>query len=108
MNQFASDIKKIRERARQHREQGAVTEGYKADRNAENLVSMIKEDLYAERTAIESYASIVRSIGDSDPTTRKVIEDIFKVEEEHADDLKNMLPKNVLIEDAAQSRRGPP
>jgi bacterioferritin len=54
---------------------------------------MIKEGLYAERIAIESYAAVVRWIGDDDPTTRKVIEDILKVEEEHADDLKNMLQK---------------
>jgi bacterioferritin len=174
MSEFVADLKKIREQARQHMEQGAVTENYKADRkaivkvlnevlateivcalrykrhyfmaagiNAEaikaeflqhaqeeeqhvdwvatritqlngepnfnpeglatrshseyqeghNLVEMIKEDLYAERIAIDSYASIVRWIADGDPTTRKVIEDILKVEEEHADDLKNMLQK---------------
>jgi bacterioferritin len=174
MSQFVADIKKIREQARKHMEQGAVTESYKADRNAVikvlnevlateivcalrykrhyfmaaginaeavkdeflqhakeeeehadwvatritqlngepnfnpeglatrshseyqeggSLVEMIKEDLYAERIAIDSYSSVVRWIGDGDPTTRKVIEDILKVEEEHADDLKNMLQK---------------
>jgi bacterioferritin len=174
MNEFVSDIKKIRDQARKHMEQGAVTEAYKADRTAvlkvlnevlatemvcvlrykrhyfmaagidaeavkaeflrhaneeqqhadwvatritqlngkpnfnpeglatrshseyqegESLVSMIKEDLYAERIAIESYSSVVRWLGNDDPTTRKLIEDILKVEEEHADDLKNMLEK---------------
>ena len=171
---FLTDIKTLRERARQHIEQGAVTDGYKADRetvikllnealateiicvlrykrhyfmatgiNAEsvaaeflqhaneeqqhadwvaeritqlngapnfnpeglasrshseyqegsNLVEMIKEDLVAERIAIQSYAEIVRWLGEDDPTTRRLIEEILKMEEEHADDLANMLTK---------------
>lgn len=174
MSEFVSDLKKIKERARKHMEQGAVTDGYKADRNAvikvlnevlatelvcvlrykrhyymatginseavkdefqqhateeqqhadwvanritqlngapnfnpeglatrshseyeegKDLVSMIKEDLYAERIAVESYSAIVRWLGSDDPTSRKLIEDILKAEEEHADDLKNLLEK---------------
>jgi bacterioferritin len=58
-----------------------------------DLVSMIKEDLYAERIAIESYTEIARWLSDNDPTSRKVIEDILKVEEEHAEDLKSLLEK---------------
>jgi bacterioferritin len=58
-----------------------------------NLVAMIKEDLFAERIAIETYSEIVRWIGDKDPTTRRGIEDILKVEEEHAEDLKTLLQK---------------
>ena len=58
-----------------------------------DLLSMIREDLYAERIAIESYAEIVRWLGNDDPTTRKLIEDILKVEEEHAEDLKTLLQK---------------
>ncbi|MGH7916003.1 MAG: ferritin-like domain-containing protein [Candidatus Binataceae bacterium] len=58
-----------------------------------DLVSMIKEDLVAERIAIESYSEIVRWLRDDDPTTRKLIEDILKVEEEHADDMKTLLEK---------------
>ena len=54
---------------------------------------MIKEDLVAERIAIQSYADIARWIGEDDPTTRRMIEQILKVEEEHADDLANMLTK---------------
>ena len=57
----------------------------------ENLVDMIKEDLVAERIAIESYAEIVQWLGDKDPTTRRMMEDILAVEEEHADDLLNLL-----------------
>jgi bacterioferritin len=174
MGEFLSDVKTIRDRARKRIEEGAVTEGYKADRrrvidvlnevlatelvcvlryrrhyfmaagiNSESvkseflqhateeqqhadwvaerinqlggepnfnpdglakrshseyvegtdLRSMIREDLVAERIAVESYSEIVRWLGDDDPTTRKLIEDILKVEEEHADDMKNLLEK---------------
>jgi bacterioferritin len=174
MEHFVSDLKKIREQARRHMETGAVTEGYKADReqvlavlndvlateivcvlrykrhffmargiNAEsikaeflqhaneeqqhadwvaeritqlngepnfnpegmasrshseyregsNLIEMIKEDLVAERIAIQSYSEIVRWLGEDDSTTRRLIEEILKMEEEHADDLANMLAK---------------
>ena len=174
MGDFTSDIKKVRERARQHMEKGAVTDGYKADRkrvidvlnevlateivcvlrykrhhfsakgihaetvksefaqhaleeqqhvdwvaerinqlggapnfNPEGLAkrshseyvegadlqSMIREDLVAERIAIESYSEIVRWLGNDDPTTRKLVEDILKKEEEHADDMANLLAR---------------
>ena len=55
------------------------------------LVEMIKEDLVAERIAIESYSEIIRWLGDNDPTTRRLMEDILAVEEEHADDLLSFL-----------------
>jgi bacterioferritin len=58
-----------------------------------DLISMIKEDLIAERIAIDTYADIVRWVGDDDPTTRKLIVDILKVEEEHADDMANLLTR---------------
>jgi bacterioferritin len=174
MSEFIADLAKIKERARKHMEQGAITENYKADLkaviavlndvlatelvcvlryrrhyymasgiNAESiraeflqhandeqqhadwlatritqlngapnfnpdgilkrshseyseatdLVSMMKDDLFAERIAIESYSEIVRWLGNDDPTTRKMIEDILKVEEEHAEDLKSLLEK---------------
>lgn len=57
----------------------------------DGLVDMIKEDLVAERVAIESYAEIVQWLGDKDPTTRRLMEEILAVEEEHADDLLNLL-----------------
>ena len=169
---FVSDVRKIRDRARKHMEQGAVTEGYRADRKrvisvlneilateivcvlryrrhffmargihaesvkaeflqhaneeqqhadwvaeritqlggepdfnpaglaqrshseyaeGSDLNSMIREDLVAERIAIESYAEIARWLGSDDPTTRKLVEDILKTEEEHADDMANLL-----------------
>ena len=171
---FLTDIKTLRERARQHIENGAVTEGYSADRetvikllnealateivctlryrrhyfmasgiNAESVASeflqhaneeqghadqiahrivqlqgepnfnpeglltrshaeyvegtsltdMIKEDLVAERIAIDSYREMVNYLGTDDPTSRRMMEDILAVEEEHADDLVNMLQK---------------
>jgi bacterioferritin len=169
---FVSDVEKLRRRARQHMEHGAVTEGYRADREAvirvlnevlatelvcvlrykrhyymatgihaqavadeflehaneeqghadlvaeritqlggepnfnpeglatrshsqyvegESLVDMIREDLVAERIAIESYSEIIRYLGNDDPTSRGMIERILAVEEQHADDLKRLL-----------------
>lgn len=169
---FLTDIKTLRERARQHIENGAVTEGYSADRetvvkllnealatelvcvlryrrhyftatgihaegvaaeflqhsneeqghadmiaqrivqlkgepdlNPEGLLSrshaeytegdtltdMIKEDLIAERIAIDSYREMIQYFGNDDPTSRRLLETILAVEEEHADDLVSML-----------------
>jgi bacterioferritin len=169
---FLSDIRTLRERARQHIEAGAVTPGYRADRetvvkilnealateivcvlrykrhyymaagihaqsvaaeflehaneeqghadqiaeritqiggepdfdpaglttrsHAEyvpgtDLLDMIREDLVAERIAIDSYGEMVRYLGDKDPTTRRMLEGILAVEEQHADDLKTLL-----------------
>ena len=169
---FLTDIKTLRDRARQHIEDGAVTEGYSADRetvikllnealatelvcvlrykrhyfmatgiNAESvaaeflqhaneeqghadeiaarivqlggapnfnpeglltrshaeyvegdtLVDMIKEDLVAERIAIDSYREMISYFGNDDPTTRRMMEGILAVEEEHADDLVTLL-----------------
>jgi bacterioferritin len=169
---FISDVQEIRRRARQHVERGAVTEGYRADRETvvkllnealateivcvlrykrhyfmavgiqaepvaeefqqhaaeeqahadqiaeritqlggepnlnpdgllsrshseyvegESLIDMIREDLVAERIAIDSYAEIIRYLGEDDPTTRRMMEEILAKEEEHADDLSKML-----------------
>ena len=174
MEHFVSDLKKIREQARKHMEAGAVTEGYKADReqvvavlnevlateivcvlrykrhffmargiNADSikaeflqhaneeqqhadwvaeritqlngepnfnpegmasrshsqyqegssLIEMIKEDLVAERIANKSYSDFLRWLGEDDPTTRRLIVEILKSEEEHAEELANMLTK---------------
>jgi len=171
---FLTDIKTLRERARQHIENGAVTEGYRADRetavkilnealateivcvlrykrhyfmasgihaegvaaeflqhandeqghadqiaqrivqlqgapnfNPEGLLmrshaeyvegtsltDMIKEDLVAERIAIDSYRDMINYFGNDDPTSRRLMESILAVEEEHADDLVSLLEK---------------
>jgi bacterioferritin len=55
------------------------------------LVEMIKEDLVAERIAIESYSEIIRFFGDGDPTSRRLMEAILAQEEEHANDLADLL-----------------
>jgi bacterioferritin len=52
---------------------------------------MIKEDLVAERIAVETYSEIVRWLADRDPTTRRLMEEILEKEEEHAEDLANLL-----------------
>ncbi|MFN2386912.1 MAG: bacterioferritin [Thermoanaerobaculia bacterium] len=57
----------------------------------ETLVDMIREDLIAERIAIESYGEIVRFLGDGDITSRRLMEEILANEEEHADDLRDLL-----------------
>jgi len=56
-----------------------------------SLVDMIKEDLVAERVAIEAYSEIVRYIGERDPTSRRLMEEILAKEEEHADDMADLL-----------------
>jgi bacterioferritin len=167
-----TDINTLRKRARQHIERGAVTDGYKADRetvirilnealateivcvlrykrhffmasgiNAQSvaqeflqhaneeqahadqiaqrivqlggqpdlspdglsarshseyveggtLLEMIKEDLVAERIAIDSYREMIQYLGNDDPTTRRMLEGILAMEEEHADDLVTLL-----------------
>jgi bacterioferritin len=169
---FVTDVKKIRERARKHIEEGAVTENYGADKETvlkllndslateivctlryrrhyfmakgltsagvaeefmehakeeqehadqfaerivqlggepdfnpegltsrshaeyvegESLIDMIREDLVAERIAIESYRDIINYLGEGDPTTRKLFEDVLAVEEEHADDMLSLI-----------------
>ena len=169
---FMTDVQEIRRRARQHVEQGAVTEGYRADRETvikllnealateivcvlrykrhyfmatginsepvaqefqqhaaeeqghadeiaeritqlggepnlnpdgmltrshseyvegESLVDMIREDLIAERIAIDTYAEMARYFGEDDPTSRRMIEGILAKEEEHANELADLL-----------------
>jgi bacterioferritin len=169
---FLTDVQELRRRARQHIEEGAVTDGYRANRDTVNkllnealateivcvlrykrhyfmaqgihadpiaaeflqhandeqghadqiagrivqlggspnfspdgllmrshseyvegqtLSEMIKEDLIAERIAIDSYTEMIRYIGDDDITTRRMLESILAVEEEHADDLSSFL-----------------
>ncbi|GAB7035655.1 ferritin-like domain-containing protein [Streptomyces sp. NPDC021749] len=58
-----------------------------------DLVEMIKEDLVAERVAIAAYTEIAQWLGDGDPTTRRVFEDLLAQEEEHADDLRGLLER---------------
>lgn len=56
-----------------------------------SLLDMVREDLVAERIAVESYNEIIRYLGNDDPTTRIAMERILAKEEEHADDMKKLL-----------------
>ena len=56
-----------------------------------DLQAMVRANLIAERVAVESYRQMIALIGDKDPTTRRMLEDILSDEEEHADELKDWL-----------------
>src|SRR5260221_12732293 len=56
-----------------------------------SLEEMIREDLVADRIAIDSYREMIAYLGDEDPTSRRMMEEILAKEEEHADDLANLL-----------------
>jgi bacterioferritin len=83
-----------------------------------SLSEMLKEDLIAERIAIESYRDMIEFFGDKDPTSRRLMERILAVEEEHADDLADLLyaqpegsePRKLYFEDEVPgtSRAGQP
>jgi bacterioferritin len=59
--------------------------------SATELEIMIREDLVAERVAIAAYSEIIAWLGDGDPTTRRMLEEILAVEEEHAEDMLDLL-----------------
>jgi bacterioferritin len=59
--------------------------------SGKDLAEMIKEDLIAERVAIESYGEMIRYVGGDDPTTRAMLESILADEEEHAEDLSSLM-----------------
>lgn len=59
--------------------------------DSDDVQAMIRADLIAERVAIESYRQMIEAIGDKDPTTRALLVDIMAVEEEHADDMRDLL-----------------
>lgn len=71
--------------------EGLATRSYSEYAEGGSLVEMLKEDLIAERIAIESYSEIVRYVANDDPTTRRVLEEILAHEEEHAAELSNIL-----------------
>lgn len=56
-----------------------------------DVQAMVRANLIAERVAIESYRQMIQAIGDQDPTTRRMLTDIMSVEEEHADDMRDLL-----------------
>jgi bacterioferritin len=62
-------------------------------REGDGLIGMIKENLVAERIAIHSYSEVARWLGERDPTTRRMIEEILEQEEEHADEMADLLQR---------------
>lgn len=72
---------------------GLLTRSHSEYVEGDSLTDMIREDLVAERIAIDSYAEMVRYFGNDDPTSRRMMEGILAREEEHADDLVKLLAK---------------
>jgi bacterioferritin len=70
---------------------GLLTRSHSEYVEGKTLLDMVREDLVAERIAVESYSEIIRYLGDDDPTTRIAMEQIMAKEEEHADDMKKIL-----------------
>jgi bacterioferritin len=71
--------------------EGLATRAHSQYVEGKSLLDMVREDLVAERIAVESYTEIIRYLGNDDPTTRRMIETISSKEEEHADDMKKIL-----------------
>lgn len=70
---------------------GLLTRSHSEYVEGESLLEMIREDLVAERIAIESYSEIIRYLGDNDPTSRRMMEGVLANEEEHAEEMKTLL-----------------
>jgi bacterioferritin len=77
---------------------GLIERSHSEYRLGTNLQEMIRENLVAERIAIDSYRQMIQYVGNDDPTTRRMLEGILATEEEHADDLAD------LLDDAAGSK----
>ena len=67
-----------------------------------DLIEMIREDLVAERIAVDSYGEIIRYLGDKDVTSRRVMEEILAKEEEHAEDLKTLIQQLGAVQKPGQ------
>jgi bacterioferritin len=73
--------------------EGLLSRSHSEYVEGEKLTDMIKEDLVAERIAIESYSEIIRYLGDNDPTSRRLMEEILAKEEEHAEDMLTLIQR---------------
>ena len=73
--------------------EGLLTRSHAEYVEGATLTDMIKEDLVAERIAIDSYREMIVYFGNDDPTSRRMMEGILAMEEEHADDLVTLLEK---------------
>jgi len=96
-NQEQEHSDKIAERIRQlggapdFNPEGLLSRSHAQYAEGSSLLDMIKENLIAERIAIESYMEMIRFFGENDPTSRRVIESVLAQEEEHADDMATLL-----------------
>jgi bacterioferritin len=85
--------------------EGLMTRSHSEYAEGESLVDMIKEDLVAERIAIDSYREMINYLGEGDPTSRRLMEEVLAKEEEHADDLRTLLEElNVWQEEKGKRR----
>ena len=84
--------------------EGLLTRSHSEYVEGESLVDMIKEDLVAERIAVESYSEIIRYLADNDPTSRRLMESILAKEEEHAEDMKTLL-ETIAREEKLEERK---
>ena len=73
--------------------EGLADRSHSEYRGGETLRDLIKEDLVAERIAIETYSEVIAWLGEDDPTTRRMLEEILAMEEEHANDLLDLLDR---------------
>jgi bacterioferritin len=71
--------------------EGLLTRSHAEYVEGNTLIDMIREDLVAERIAIDSYREMVTYFGNNDPTSRRMLEGILAMEEEHAEDLVSLL-----------------
>jgi bacterioferritin len=84
--------------------EGLLTRSHSEYVEGESLVDMIREDLIAERIAVESYSEIIRYLADNDPTSRRLMESVLAKEEEHAEDMSTLL-ETIAKEEKQQDRR---
>ena len=85
--------------------EGLLTRSHSEYVEGDTLIDMIREDLVAERIAIESYTEMIRYLGSDDPTTRRMLEGILAMEEEHAEDMKSLL-ETIGKEESKRDRPG--
>lgn len=74
--------------------EGMASRSHSEYKEGSSMIDMIKENLIAERVAIESYREMIRFFGENDPTTRRMLEQILAVEEEHANDMVDLLAQH--------------
>ena len=83
---------------------GLLTRSHSEYVEGESLIDMIREDLVAERIAVESYSEIIRYLADNDPTSRRLMESLLAKEEEHAEDMKTLL-ETITREERREERK---